>query len=84
MKFAIVVVLLLIQSTALFAKESTAGGRFQLIQLNEMRRDQFLLDTQTGDIWRGVCADVKEGGECIGHYWQREDVEGKYVRSKSK
>lgn len=56
----------------------TSGGRFQLIQLSSMRRDQFLLDTQTGKIWSKACyvkttADV---ADCDMHAWMLESVEG--------
>ena len=52
-----------------FQSEGLAGhrekGRYQLVQLSDMRRDQFMVDTQTGRLWEVVC--VKPGqnvGEC--------------------
>jgi len=35
---------------------SAQGGRFVFGQVSEARRDQHLLDTQTGRLWRPVCA----------------------------
>jgi len=35
-------------------------GRFQLIQLSDMRMDQFLLDTETGRLWQ-LSSDSKTG-----------------------
>lgn len=31
---------------------SAQGGRFVFGQISEMRRDQYMLDTQTGRLWR--------------------------------
>lgn len=43
---------------------ATWGGRYQLIQLSEFRRDQYLLDTDTGRVWVMVCAkSTKDGCE---------------------
>ncbi|MCH8823332.1 MAG: hypothetical protein IH984_07475 [Planctomycetes bacterium] len=28
------------------------GGRYQLIQLSNMRRDQFMVDTESGMVWQ--------------------------------
>jgi hypothetical protein len=33
---------------------STDGGRFVFGQISEMRRDQYMLDTKTGKLWRTV------------------------------
>ena len=35
---------------------SAAGGRFVFGQISEYRRDQYLLDTLTGRLWRSTCA----------------------------
>lgn len=40
------------------------AGRFQLIQLSDMRQDQFLLDTQTGRLWQ-LSADSKTGNRVL-------------------
>lgn len=53
----------------------TSGGRFQLIQLSDFRRDQFLLDTQTGRTWVNVCS-VSKGETCIYGVWAEQDVVG--------
>lgn len=49
------------------------GGRFQVVQLSEYRRDQFMIDTQTGMIWHHVC----EGNESDNCAWISDPVEGK-------
>lgn len=42
-------------------------GRFELKQLGEMRRDQYLLDTATGRVWQPVCTELtKDGIGCEG------------------
>lgn len=50
---------------------------FQLIQLGEFRRDQFLLNKKTGQIWRSVCAvsDTKNPTDCAYNAWIKADVE---------
>lgn len=59
-------------------KHQSTGGRFQLVQLSEMRSDQYLLDTDTGKIWRMVCADESYdgGASCRKPAWALEFVEG--------
>lgn len=50
---------------------------FQLIQLGELRRDQFLLDKQSGRVWVSVCAGGMVGADCKGSVlWQELFVEG--------
>ena len=49
-------------------------GRFKIIQLGNLRRDQFLLDTEAGKIWRSVCIG-KGGPDCV-NAWQQETVIG--------
>jgi|SRR6185312_17200174 len=50
---------------------------FQLIQLGEMRRDQFLLDKKTGRVWTEVCTGQVAGPDCKGQLvWQGMQVEG--------
>lgn len=55
----------------------TTGGRFQLIQLSSARRDQFMIDTQTGKIWSKVCLSggTPDGG-CDLDAWALDNVEG--------
>lgn len=61
---------------------SPIGGRFQLIQLGEYRRDQFLIDTETGRIWNSICVVTgspdpkKASSECQGTLaWEEMYVE---------
>lgn len=56
---------------------STTGGRFQLVQLSDMRRDQFLIDTESGRIWESVCSGKATGADCDGvMLWREMLVEG--------
>jgi hypothetical protein len=51
--------------------------KFELVQLGSMRRDQFLLDKETGQLWRITCiAGAGQGGDCKYSAWMKEDVEG--------
>jgi hypothetical protein len=66
----------LLISSLVYAGKSNTGtnsGRFQLIQLSDMRRDQYLLDTQTGKLWTNVCY-LKEGDDCEISAWSPEDI----------
>lgn len=38
------------------------GGRFVFGQISDARRDQFMVDTQTGRLWQVVCVDSKAEG----------------------
>lgn len=53
----------------------TSGGRFQLIQLSNMRRDQYMIDTQTGKLWAPSCEAANAKDECIYHAWLIQDVQ---------
>lgn len=37
---------------------SASGGRYVLGQISSFRRDQFMLDTQTGRVWTLSCLEV--------------------------
>jgi hypothetical protein len=67
-----------LMAVAMFAQNQTTGGRFQLVQLGDMRRDQFLLDTQTGKMWARVCLkiDSETPAGCAYSAWRIEDVQG--------
>lgn len=57
---------------------------FELIQLGEMRRDQFLLDKKTGRIWTEVCTGKVSGPDCNGQLnWQEMQVDGLPSTSES-
>lgn len=60
------------------AQPSTPPNRFELVQLGSMRRDQYLLDKQTGQIWTVTCmsSSSKSGPECDYTAWMKADVEG--------
>lgn len=66
---------ILIAAQSMGQSKGTVGGRFQLIQLSEFRRDQFLVDTQTGKLWQKVCVIV-DGEKCIGEHFELKAIEG--------
>lgn len=41
---------------------SASGGRYVFGQISPLRRDQFMLDTQSGRLWRIVCASSSTSG----------------------
>lgn len=50
---------------------------FQLIQLGELRRDQFLVDKSTGRVWQSVCTGDVAGPDCKGMIiWDEMYVDG--------
>jgi hypothetical protein len=50
---------------------------YQILQLGEFRRDQFLIDKKTGRIWHSVCVGELKGMECEGSLmWQEQSVVG--------
>ena len=57
-----------------FANRFVYEHDYQLIQLGEFRRDQFLLDKKTGLTWRPVCDGEFKEGNCTGSMrWQKMD-----------
>lgn len=44
---------------------AAAGGRYVFGQVSNAMRDQFMLDTQTGRLWRLVCKQKDKVGNCI-------------------
>lgn len=72
--------LFLVSSIAFAGKSNTGtsgGGRFQIIQLSDMRRDQYLLDTQTGKIWSKTCAiSGAVPPDCELEAWMQDNVVG--------
>ena len=47
---------------------SAPTGRYVFGQINQMARDQYMLDTQTGRLWRIMCAesDPADATKCLG------------------
>lgn len=77
----VIVLLILVSVTALSDEKPfnvhTTGGRFQLIQLSSMRRDQYLIDTQTGQVWSSTCLIPDGPSPACGYTaWMKEDIEG--------
>lgn len=64
----------LLLSINCYAKNS--DGRFELVQLGEMRADQFLLDTKTGRVWKRLCLIPGGTTGCHTEYWAQQDVAG--------
>lgn len=51
---------------------------FEVVQLGEFRRDQFLVDHDSGGIWNRVCSGDVKDGECNGALvWEQMCVDGK-------
>jgi hypothetical protein len=49
---------------------------YQIIQLGQMRADQFLIDKKTGCVWTAVCRGEVKGSQCHGEIiWQKMWVE---------
>jgi len=57
------------------AQLSMHSGRFQLVQLSNFRRDQFMIDTQTGKVWSNGCL-ATDGDNCQYGAFTAMDVEG--------
>ena len=50
---------------------------YQLIQLGDFRRDQFLIDKKTGRTWIAVCVGESKGSDCEGDLvWQERVAVG--------
>lgn len=56
--------------------ESSKVGRYQIIQAGTMRRDQYLIDTETGNMWTRTCAVPAGNVDCSYSYWSKEDIVG--------
>lgn len=74
-------VLVSIASTAFGAGKKSENGRFQIVQISDMRRDQYLIDSQTGTLWTSVCVS-RQGEECVYSAFTKVDVEGINVSYK--
>lgn len=74
MRLLFVVFALLLSENA-YSQARTTEGRFQLIQLSSARRDQYLLDTQTGRMWSPTCFN-SQGEQCVVMAWVEEKVAG--------
>ena len=57
---------------------------FQLVQLGEFRRDQFLVDKRTGRVWQSICTGEAAGPDCKGMLiWDEMYVTGETPSSTS-
>lgn len=69
--------LLCFGSIALANGSGSKDGRFQIVQISEFRQDQFLIDSQTGRLWRAVCAAPGDGlNQCRYTIWEPQDIIG--------
>ena len=56
---------------------------YQLIQLGDFRRDQFLIDKNTGRVWNKVCSGDVKGADCDGELMFEEmAVSGRELTDK--
>jgi|GEM_PF-6867276 len=51
-------------------------GRYTIVQLGTFRRDQYLLDTATGQVWSQYCGTGAKGPDCDYSYWNKLDIIG--------
>lgn len=63
------------------AQHATSSSKhdYQMVQLGDMRRDQFLIDKETGRIWVKTCitSDTKPSIDCDGAtMWVEQNVVG--------
>lgn len=58
--------------------DGSKDGRFQVVAIH---RDQFLIDTQSGRLWKRVCVEVI-AGDCKGPIWDKEFVQDLNLNSK--
>jgi hypothetical protein len=76
---AIAILLHVAQSAGapLAATTPPAKPGFELVQLGELRRDQFLVDGDSGRVWERVCSGEVKGPDCNGNVlWREMCVEG--------
>lgn len=71
-------ILLSLPTLATATPKASIGGRFQVLQLNDMRRDQVLIDTDTGKVWHRTClvANKTDASECQYSAWTLDAIEG--------
>lgn len=52
-------------------------GNYDVVQLGQYRRDQFLIDRRSGRIWQSVCSGEVSGPDCKGmQVWEEMFVSG--------
>lgn len=58
--------------------QTLKAGRFEVKQISDMRRDQILVDTATGQIWHMTCmvSNPKDKVGCDYTAWMKDDIEG--------
>ncbi len=87
MKNTIVICLILLPIYSFAQKKQnvgSTGGRFQIVQISDFRRDQFLIDTNTGRLWTQTCAKPSKPtpAECGLYVWQEEMIDDISVPKK--
>jgi hypothetical protein len=74
----LILFMLIIESVACAGGTNSSGntnssGRFQVVQLSQMRKDQILIDTQTGKMWKYTCFKTSADG-CSVEAWAPEMI----------
>lgn len=86
MKYSMISLIFLISSIAWAAPpqatgsypRGSIGGRFQIVQISDNRRDQFLIDTETGRMWTKVCSDNR-AVDCNVWMWREEIIQDRML-----
>jgi hypothetical protein len=75
---AILISLIVLMALPAAAQKASKDGRFQVLQISNMRRDQILIDTQTGKMWHYTCLvrDSSDASECASSAWMADEIEG--------
>ena len=73
-----------IQTSRPSATQDSIEHDFQLVQLGDFRRDQFLVDKSTGRVWQSICSGPTSGPDCNGMLiWDEMYVGGGVTPSDS-
>lgn len=82
MKSIIILILLTISTVALSKdKIKKNEGRFQILTVLDTMKTTYMIDTDSGKIWRPTCIYNKKQ-ECIYEYWELQQIEGITQTSK--
>lgn len=65
-------------ASAKASNASSVGGRYQVVQLSDMRSDQVLIDSQTGQTWHHECyvkGSDSSASACEYLVWVKDDAQ---------
>ncbi len=51
-------------------------SNFRLVQLGDFARYQYLYEPKSGRIWKMVCTETDDDGDCVSTGWVKMKVEG--------